>query len=64
MNKNYEESEISKKEFRRKNKNNNRKLSQKVSHSSYDSSKDKLDELDEWDEYEDLSFEKFKNGKR
>ena len=64
MNKNYEDNGRSNKEFLRKNKNNNRKLKQQVSHSSYDSSKDNLEDLDEWDDYEDLSFEKFKHGKR
>jgi hypothetical protein len=53
------------KEILRKNKNNNRKIKQEVARSaSYDRSKQDDSDSDEWDDYEDVSFEKFRNGKR
>ena len=53
------------KEILRKNKNNNRKIKQEVSRAaSYDRSKQASNDSDEWDDYEDVSFEKFRNGKR
>ena len=53
------------KEILRKNKNNNRKINAEVARSaSYDRSKQASNDSDEWDDYEDVSFEKFRNGKR
>tara|TARA_R110001583_G_scaffold120697_2_gene271982 strand:- start:19 stop:213 length:195 start_codon:yes stop_codon:yes gene_type:complete len=53
------------KELLRKNKNNNRKIKQEVARAaSYDRSKQDSSDSDEWDDYEDVSFEKFRNGKR
>jgi hypothetical protein len=53
------------KELLRKNKNNNRKINQEIARTaSYDRSKQELNDSDEWDDYEDVSFEKFRNGKR
>ncbi len=60
----YSDGESSK-ELLRKNKNNNRKINQEVARAaSYDRSKLDFEEPDEWDDYEDVSFEKFRNGKR
>tara|TARA_R110000744_G_scaffold274104_1_gene387289 strand:- start:380 stop:574 length:195 start_codon:yes stop_codon:yes gene_type:complete len=64
MNEKYSDGQRSNKELLKKNKKNNRDIKRQVGRSSYDSSKDKLEDLDEWDQYEDLSFEKFRNGKR
>tara|TARA_R100001377_G_scaffold53885_1_gene31722 strand:+ start:505 stop:699 length:195 start_codon:yes stop_codon:yes gene_type:complete len=64
MNEKYSDGQRSNKELLNKNKKNNRDIKRQVGRSSYDSSKDKLEDLDEWDQYEDLSFEKFRNGKR
>ncbi len=53
------------KELLRKNKNNNRKIKQEVARAaSSDRSKQDSSDSDEWDDYEDVSFEKFRNGKR
>tara|TARA_R110000796_G_scaffold117128_1_gene229763 strand:+ start:437 stop:631 length:195 start_codon:yes stop_codon:yes gene_type:complete len=60
----YSDGEVSK-ELLRKNKNNNRKINQRVSQAaSYDKSNKDSEEPEQWDDYEDLSFEKFRNGKR
>ena len=49
----------------RKNKNNNRKINQEIARvASYDRSKLDFEDPDEWDDYEEVSFEKFRNGKR
>lgn len=64
MNEKYSDGQRSNKELLKKNKKNNRDIKRQVSRSSYNSSKDKPEDLDEWDQYEDLSFEKFRNGKR
>jgi len=64
MNEKYSDGQRSNKELLNKNKKNNRDIKRQVGRSSYDSSKEKLEDLDEWDQYEDLSFEKFRNGKR
>jgi hypothetical protein len=53
------------KELLRKNKNNNRKINQEIARAaSYDRSKLESEDPEEWDDYEDVSFEKFRNGKR
>ena len=53
------------KELLRKNKNNNRKINQEIARAaSYDRSKLDSEDPEEWDDYEDVSFEKFRNGKR
>ena len=55
----------SSKELLRKNKNNNRKINQEIARvASYDRSKLDFEDPDEWDDYEEVSFEKFRNGKR
>ena len=55
----------SSKELLKKNKKNNRKINQKIAlESSYDRSKLDFYDSDDWDDYEDVSFEKFRNGKR
>ena len=64
MNEKYSDGQRSNKELLNKNKKNNRDIKRQVGRSSYDSSKEKLEDLDDWDQYEDLSFEKFRNGKR
>ncbi len=53
------------KELLRKNKNNNRKINQEIARAaSYDRSKLESEDPEEWDDYEDVSFEKFRKGKR
>ena len=53
------------KELLRKNKNNNRKINQEIARvASYDRSQLESEDPEEWDDYEDVSFEKFRNGKR
>ena len=64
MRKKYTDGESSK-ELLKKNKMNNRKINQQIARAaSYDRSKRDFDDSEEWDDYEDVSFEKFRNGKR
>jgi len=64
MKENYPDRDSSK-ELLKKNHKNNRKIKQEIARvASYDRPKTDYNDSEEWDDYDDLSFEKFRNGKR